>query len=67
MTCPYFVHRQTSGTTALCFGIVVPFEPSSTDQVDLCTSGRHRHCRLYRKACDDLSPAIHREVARAIG
>ncbi len=67
MKCPYFVDRRITGTTSQCVGVVVPFEPSSIDQRDFCTSGRHRHCPLYRHAGNDLSVAIHREVARAIG
>lgn len=67
MKCPYFVDRPTIGTTAQCFGVVVPFEPSTIDRIDFCASGRHRHCPLYRQASGDLSLAIHREVSRAIG
>ncbi|MEK6617452.1 MAG: hypothetical protein AABY90_02030 [Nitrospirota bacterium] len=67
MKCPYFVDHRTTGTTSQCFGVIVPFEPSSIDQIDFCTSGRHRWCPLYRNASNDLSLAIHREVARAIG
>lgn len=67
MKCPYYVEEETTGTNALCFGAVVPFEPSRIDRIDYCATGRHRHCPLYRNACRDLSLAIHREVARAIG
>lgn len=67
MKCRYFVGEEITGATALCFGVVVPFEPSRIDQIDYCTNGRHRHCPLFRNASSDLSLAIHREVARAIG
>jgi len=67
LKCPYFADRLATGTTAQCFGVVVPFEPSSIDQGDFCTSGRYRHCPLYRNASNDLLLAIHREVARAVG
>ena len=67
MKCRYFVGEETTGTTALCFGVVVPFEPSRIDRIDYCTTGRHRHCPLFRNASSDLSLAIHREVVRAIG
>jgi len=67
MKCPYFVDADTTLTTTLCFGVVVPFEPSRIDRIGYCTTSRHRHCRLYRNAGSDLSLAIHREVARAIG
>jgi len=67
MKCPYFVDVATSEWTALCFGVVVPFEPSRIDQIDHCTTDRHRRCPLFRNASGDLSLAIHREVARAIG
>nr|MBI3613338.1 hypothetical protein [Nitrospirota bacterium] len=67
MTCPHFVGKETTGITALCFGAFLPFKPSSTEQDDLCTSGLHRACPLYRSAGSDLRLAIHREVARAIG
>ncbi len=67
MKCPYYVEEETTGTTALCLGVVVPFEPSRIDRVEHCTTGRHRQCPLFRDAGSDLSLAIHREVARAIG
>lgn len=67
MKCLYYVEEETTGTSALCLGVVVPFEPSRIDQIDYCTTGRHRRCPLYRNAASDLSLAIHREVARAIG
>ena len=67
MKCPYFVDVATSEWTALCFGVVVPFEPSRIDRIEHCTTDRHRHCPLFRNAGSDLSLAIHREVARAIG
>lgn len=67
MNCPHFEDERMSGTTAQCVGVIVPFEPSRRDQIDFCTSGRQRHCPLYRSASQDLSLAIHREVTRAIG
>ena len=66
MKCPHFVEEHRS-MSALCLGVVVPFEPSRLDQLNFCRSGRHRHCPLYRNAVDDLSLEIHQEVARAIG
>jgi hypothetical protein len=45
----------------------VPFKPSRIDRIEHCTTGRHRLCPLFRNAGSDLSLAIHREVARAIG
>jgi hypothetical protein len=56
-----------AGTTAQCFGLIVPFEPSTIDQTEYCTTGRHRYCPLYRNACGDLSLRINREVERAVG
>ena len=67
MKCPYFTGDETTEATALCLGAVVPFEPSRIDQIDHCTTDRHRRCPLYRSASGNLSLAIHREVARAIG
>jgi hypothetical protein len=67
MKCPYYIDDAITGSTAMCFGVVVPFEPSRIDQIDYCTTGRHRHCPLYRNAGRDLSLAIHQEVSRAIG
>ena len=67
MKCPYFTGDEIAEATAMCFGAVVPFEPSRIDRIEYCTTGRHRHCPLYRNAGNDLSLAIHREVARAIG
>ena len=67
MKCPHFVDAATSESAALCFGVVVPFEPSRIDRIEHCTTGRHRRCPLFRNAASDLSLAIHREVARAIG
>jgi hypothetical protein len=67
MKCPYYAEEETAGTNALCLGVVVPFEPSSIDRIEHCTTGRHRHCPLFRNAGSDLSLLIHREVARAIG
>jgi hypothetical protein len=67
MKCPYFVDEQSTGTTTQCFAANIPFEPSSMEQLKHCTSSRHRLCSLYRYASRDLSLAIHREVARAIG
>jgi len=67
MNCPYFVADESTGTTAQCFGLIVQFEPSTIDQVEYCTTGRHRQCPLYRNAGSDSSLAIQREVARAIG
>jgi hypothetical protein len=67
MSCPHFVEEQDTGTSPLCFAVIVPFEPSLIERIDYCTTGRHRHCPLYRNASNDLSLAIHREVARAIG
>jgi len=67
MKCPHYVEEETAETNALCLGVVVPFEPSRIDRIEHCTTGRHRHCPLFRNACSDLSLAIHREVARAIG
>jgi hypothetical protein len=65
--CPYFADVAATGTHPQCFGLVVPFEPSSVDQRCFCTTSRYRHCALYRHAHDDLSLGIHQEVARAIG
>ena len=65
--CPYYVDRATTGTHPQCWGVVVPFEPSSLEQRQFCSSGLHRHCPLYRQANRDLTLAIHREVERAIG
>ncbi len=67
MKCSYYVEEETTGTNALCLSVVVPFEPSRIDQIEHCTTGRHRHCPLYRNASRDLSLAIHREVERAVG
>jgi hypothetical protein len=67
MKCPYFIGEKATGATALCLGVVVPFEPSRINQIDHCTTDRHRRCPLFRNASGDLSLAIHREVARAIG
>jgi len=67
MKCPYYVEDEITGAAAMCFGSVVPFEPSRIDQIDHCTTDRHRRCPLYRNASGDLSLAIYREVARAIG
>jgi hypothetical protein len=67
MKCPHFIEEEMPGTMGLCLGVVVPFEPSRIDQIDYCTTGRHRHCPLYRNASSDLSLAIHQEVTRAIG
>lgn len=67
MKCPYYVEEETAGTSALCLGVTVPFEPSRMDQIDYCATGRHRRCPLYRNASSDLSLAIHQEIARAIG
>ena len=67
MKCPYYRNDEATGATALCHGVVVPFEPSRVDQSEYCTTGRHRRCPLFRNAGSDLSLSIHREVARAIG
>ena len=67
MWCPYYADEESTGTTAQCFGLIVPFEPSTIDRTQYCTTSRHRYCPLYRNACSDLSIEIHREVARAIG
>ena len=67
MKCPYYAEEEITGSAAVCFGAVVPFEPSRIDRIDHCTTGRHRHCPLYRNADSDLSLAIRLEVARAIG
>ena len=67
MKCPHYVEEEITGRTAVCFGTVVPFEPSRIDQIEHCATDRHRRCPLYRNASSDLSLAIHREVARAIG
>jgi len=67
MKCPCFVEEDITGTTPQCFGLLIPFEPSSIDQSDYCTTGRHRSCPLFRNASSDLSLAVHREVARAVG
>ena len=67
MTCPYFLDGQTAGARAQCIGVAVPFEPSSIEQIDYCTTGRFRSCLLYRNAGRDLALAIHREVVRALG
>ncbi len=67
MRCPYFVDKAVTGTTAQCYGVVVPFEPGSAERVRHCTTDRHRLCPLYRHATSDLSLSIHREVARAVG
>lgn len=67
MKCPYYAEEEITGTSALCLGVTVPFEPSRIDRIEHCTTGRHWHCPLFRNAGSDLSLAIHREVARAIG
>ncbi|MEW6545245.1 MAG: hypothetical protein AB1411_16775 [Nitrospirota bacterium] len=67
MRCPHFIEERTTGATSLCIAVIVPFEPSTIERIDYCTTGRHRHCPLYRNASNDLSLAIHREVARAVG
>ncbi len=67
MACPYFLDGETAGASALCIGVIVPFEPSSMEQIDYCTTGRFRSCPLYRNAGRDLALAIHREAARAVG
>ena len=67
MKCPYYAEEEITGQAAVCFGAVVSFEPSRIDQIDHCTTDRHRRCPLFRNASSDLSLAIHREVARAIG
>ncbi len=67
MKCPYYVGPQITETQSQCYGVVVPFEPSSNERDQYCLTGRHRLCPLYRHAVSDLSLSIHREVARAIG
>jgi hypothetical protein len=67
MRCPYYADDESTGTTAQCFGVIVPFEPSPIDQTYYCTTSYHRHCALYRNACSDLSLRINREVERAVG
>ncbi|TAJ07349.1 MAG: hypothetical protein EPO61_15445 [Nitrospirae bacterium] len=67
MSCPHFADHETSGTTALCFGIIVPFKPSLNERMQYCETGLHQSCPLYHCAGKDLSLAIHQEVARAIG
>jgi hypothetical protein len=67
MQCPHYAEEEITGGTAVCFGAMVPFEPSRIDRIDHCTTDRHRRCPLYRNASSDLTLAIHREVARAIG
>ncbi len=67
MWCPYYADEESTGTTARCFGLIVPFEPSPIDQTYYCTTSRHRHCPLYRNACSDLSLRINLEVERAVG
>lgn len=67
MKCPHLMDRKVTGTTAQCYGVVVPFEPSSAERIQYCATGRHRLCPLYRNATSDLSLSIHREVARAVG
>jgi len=66
MKCPYYRQVRVTGTTPLCLGAPVSFEPSQTD-LEYCTTGRHRWCPLYRDAKRELSFAVHQEVARAIG
>lgn len=66
MKCPYFMDSQSSEVPGQCFGIVVPFEPSTIDRVVFCTTSRHRHCPLFRNATSNLTLEIHREVARAV-
>ena len=65
MKCPYFTDEQASGT-AECRATIVPFEPSTIDQVDYCATGRHRVCPLYRNACGDRSLSIHQEAMRVL-
>jgi hypothetical protein len=67
MRCPYFVATSLTGTSTRCYGVVVPFEPSSAERAQYCVTGRHRLCPLYRNAANDLSLTIHREVTRAVG
>ncbi len=44
MKCPHFVEEHRS-MSALCLGVVVPFEPSRVDQLNFCRTGRHRIVR----------------------
>lgn len=67
MRCPYFVEPRDGGEPAHCVGVAVPFEPSWMDQLQFCRAGRHRSCPLYRTAREAPSPAVQREVARALG
>jgi hypothetical protein len=67
MSCPHFVDQETSGPTALRSAIIVPFKPSLNERMEYCETGLHRSCPLYRCVSQDLSHAIHQEVARAIG
>lgn len=67
MKCPYFVEGPTTETASQCLGVVIPFEPSSVDELQYCTTGRHRYCPLFKSAGRELSLAIHHEIARAIG
>lgn len=67
MASPHFADQETSGTTALCSAIIVPFTPSLTERMEYCETGLHRSRPLCRCVSRDLSHAIHQEVARAIG
>ncbi len=67
MACFHFADQETSGTTALCSAVIVPFKPSVTERMEYCETGPHRSRPLHRCVSKDLSQAIHQEVARAIG
>ncbi len=67
MACFHFADQEPSGTTALCSAIIVPFKPSLNERMEYCETEPHRSCPLYRCMSQDLSQAIHQEVARAIG
>ncbi len=67
MNCLHDVYERGMGPTPACIGDILSFEPHSTEPVDSSTLDRPRHGPFYRNVSRNLSLAIHREVARAIG
>jgi hypothetical protein len=67
MNCLHDVDERRVGPSPLCLGDILTIEQGSTEQDDSGTLDRPRHDPLDRDASQELSLAIHREVARAIG
>jgi hypothetical protein len=65
MKCPYFAEKQIP-LVPECRATIVPFEPSTIDQIDYCGTRGHRICPLYRNACGDRSLMTNQDENRIL-